>query len=351
MNHKRKLASIRQISEIKPHTNADALEIAIVDGWQCVIKKGEFRPGDKAVYFEVDSVLPVRPEFEFLRKSCYIEKDWLPAGEGFRLKTIRLRGELSQGLLIPVSKLFDESEVHVGQDVTELLNVVKWDPPVPAQLAGLARGNFPSFIQKTDQERIQNIWTEVKQQYNELAFEVTVKLDGSSCTYYHNNGDVGVCSRNLSLKLEGNEDNTFVKYALDNNVLEVLSQVGDNIAIQGEMIGPGIQGNREKLQKPEFFVFDIYLIDDQRYATRSERMFILEKIKALTGKQFNHVPYLGEMTLEQFNTIEDILSFAEGPSLNHPVREGIVFKSVAVVNGSVPSFKVISNRFLLETGN
>ena len=204
----RKLASIRQIAEIKPHTNADALELAIVDGWQCVVKKGEVRPGDFVVYFEVDSVLPINPLFEFLRKSCYVKKDWLPAGEGFRLKTIKLRGEISQGLVLPLETVFPTATglPVLGQDVTEILGVVKWDPPMPAQLQGLARGVFPSFIQKTDQERIQNVWEEVKEKYDDVTFEVTIKLDGSSCTYYHNEGDVGVCSRNLNLNLEGNDN-------------------------------------------------------------------------------------------------------------------------------------------------
>ncbi len=97
----RKLATVRKIAEIKPHNNADALELAVVDGWQCVVKKGDFNAGDLVIYFEVDSVLPVLPVYEFLRKGCYVKKDWLTKGEGFRLKTIKLRGEKSQGLVLP----------------------------------------------------------------------------------------------------------------------------------------------------------------------------------------------------------------------------------------------------------
>lgn len=291
------------------------------------------------------------------------KKDWLPDGEGFRLKTARLRGQISQGLITPVPN-FDgmnyllpagETTAHagnmvpvrVGEDVTQLLKVVKWDPPVPACLAGLARGNFPSFIQKTDQERVQNIWAELKEKYSGLPFEVTTKLDGSSCTYYHNNGDVGVCSRNLNLKLEGNDDNTFVKYANECDLLSAMSKMGDNIAIQGEMCGRGIQGNREGLKVAEFFVFDVFCIDDGRHATPAERAFYLEKLEALTGVKLNQVPFIEEVTLDKFEKIEDILAYAEGPSLNHKVREGVVFKAVAVVNGVVPSFKAISNEFLL----
>ena len=116
------------------------------------------------MYFEIDSVLPVRPEFEFLRKSCGVKRDWLPGGEGFRLKTIKLRKQISQGLLIPISELglgpsplqfMDDGELI---DYSDILGVVKWDPPLPATLGGKARGNFPEFIRKTDEERIQNVF-------------------------------------------------------------------------------------------------------------------------------------------------------------------------------------------------
>jgi RNA ligase (TIGR02306 family) len=353
----RKLASIRQIKDIRPIEGADAIELVIVDGWQCVAKKGEFKLNDKCVYFEIDSFLPVRPEFEFLRKGCFKNTTW--GGEGFRIRTIKLRGQLSQGLVLPISEdlrtdigyseLHNEGrEPRVGDDITELLGVKKWDPPLPACLQGMARGNFPPFIQKTDQERIQNCWDDVKLLYGDLVFEITVKLDGSSCSVYHNNGNVGVCSRNLDLKLEGNENNSFVKFATESGLLDGLKVIGDNIAIQGELMGPGIQGNREQLAVHDLFVFDIYLIDAGRHATPDERKTLLDKLESEAGVALKQVPFVGEFTLEQFTSIEDILKFAEGPSLTNPVCEGKVFKSTVVVNGRVPSFKAISNLFLLK---
>ena len=348
----RALATIRQIAEIKTHTNADSLELAIVDGWQVVVKKGEFLAGDLVVFFEIDSVLPVREEFEFLRKCCYLNREWLEGGEGFRLKTIRLRKELSQGLVLAVAdvmnaKLFTMNSA-IGTDVTELLGVTKWDPPVAACLSGLARGNFPSFIQKTDQERVQNCWNRIKEKYSGLEWEASIKLDGTSCSIYHNNGNVGVCSRNLDLKLEGNEENTYVQMAIKYNLLEGLKALGYNIAIQGEICGPNIQNNQEKLRESDFFVFDIFLIEDQRHATPAERNFILTQLAVQHGIVLRQVPINGIVTLDQFDTIGDILKYADGPSLNSSKREGLVFKSVAVVEGQVPSFKVISNEWLLE---
>jgi len=351
----RKLASIRRIAEIKVHPNADLLELAIVDGWQCVVKKDEFKVGDLVVYFEIDSVLPLRPEFEFLTKCCYRKNDWLPNKEGYRLRTIKLRGELSQGLVVPITQdlridigYSDMNNIGripmVGDDITELLGVVKWDPPLPACLQGLARGNFPSFIRKTDQERIQNCWNKVKD--NEDLFEVTIKLDGSSATYYHNNGDVGACSRNLELKLTGNDDNTFIQVATRIGLFEGLKQLGTNIAVQGEVIGPGIQGNRENLQQADFYVFDIFLIDERRHAIDAERNVIMDQLRQL-GVQLKLVPLVGYVMMNSFSTVRDVLNAAEGPSLNNPVREGVVFKSTVIRNGEVVSFKAISDKYLL----
>lgn len=336
----RKLASIRQIKEIKPHTNADSLELAIVDGWQCVVKKGEFIPGDVVVYFEIDSVLPVRPEFEFLRKCCFVDKDWIT---GFRLKTIKLRGERSQGLVMHLGSIdvhWKNEHKMPGVDVTELLGVTKWDPPVPAHLQGQIKGPFPSFIPKTDQERAQNLVDEIKEivETDWDEFEVTIKLDGTSCTMYHYNGVSGVCSRNLEMKVnEENKDNTYVKLFVESGMLDMLEYHGRNIAIQGEVMGPGIQGNREGLKVPTFFVFDIFDIDEQRYLTPDERALFEFDVQ----KNVYHIPceWYG-IRLPGF--VDKLLELADGPSLNNPVREGLVWKRM---DGKF-SFKTISNKFL-----
>lgn len=201
----RKLATIRRISAIEPIPGADNIESVTVDGWSCIAKKGEFQVDDLCVYFEIDSFLPIRPEFEFLRKSSYRK---MGDKEGFRLRTIRLRGTLSQGLVLPLHDCFnlsrdDESFPEVGNDYTEFLGVTLFEKPIPAQLEGKVKGYFPGFIRKTDQERIQNLWGKV--QYTDETFEVTVKLDGTSCTYFYKDGEFGVCSRNLQiLETEGN---------------------------------------------------------------------------------------------------------------------------------------------------
>lgn len=340
----RKLASIRVISELRSIDGADQIELAIVDGWQVVVKKGEFKVNDLCTFFEVDSVLPIKEEFEFLRKGCYIKKDWLPNGEGFRLKTIKLRKQLSQGLIIP--KPIQLIDASVGDDLTEYFNVIKYDPPVPPQLSGLVKGNFPTFIQKTDQERIQNL-PEIFIEDKETRWEVTLKLHGSSSTTYFYDGKVGVCSRNLELKLdEGNENNTFVKTSMDSKVIEALKELGYNIAIQAELMGPGIQGNWEGLTKPELFIFDIFDIDEFRYADPYEREILVEKLID-NGAALSHIPIVAiDVTLSQIgcDTLEGMLRFVNRKSLNNPMAEGCVFKSM----DGTKSFKCINNEFLLQ---
>jgi tRNA-binding EMAP/Myf-like protein len=147
----RKLASIRTITDIQPIPNADSIEVVSIGGWKVVSKKGEYNVGDMCVYCEIDSFLPVLPQYEFLRKSSY--KKMSDGTEGFRLKTIKLRGQVSQGLVLPISILPEGKTLFEGMDVTDVLSITKYEPPIPASLSGQVKGHFPSFLQKTDEER------------------------------------------------------------------------------------------------------------------------------------------------------------------------------------------------------
>ncbi len=338
----RKLASIRKIDEIRPIEGADAIECAVVGGWTVVVKKGEMKPGDLAVYFEIDSFLPIRPEFEFLRKSCYKNVNGL--GEGFRLRTIRLRGQLSQGLVLPLTNaLFPTSrlvDLYEGEDVTAELGVIKYEPPVPAQLSGRARGNFPLFIRKTDQERCQNLKREIFMDNIDSEYEVTLKLDGSSITIYHNEGVVGVCSRNLDLQLD-QEGNAFVDMAKKSGLLGLIPGMG-NVAIQGELMGPGIQGNREGFPDTRMFIFDIFDIDTENYVSPEWRHTLLSGLlPEVRDVYMAPVIRTGRIECED---VFGLLEQADGKSINNPVREGLVFKRM---DGRF-SFKAISNKFLLQ---
>ena len=355
----RKLVSIRTIGELRPIEGADAIECALVDGWTVVTKKGEFKAGDPCMYFEIDSFLPESDErFAFLMKGGVRTMDGV---RGHRLRTVKLRGQLSQGLVLPLiidypgglpygigcirNASGEEHFVNVGDDVTDFLGIKKWEAPIPAQLAGQVKGAFPGFIRKTDQERCQNLRKEIFVDNADATYEITMKLDGTSCTFYHRDGELGVCSRNFELKLnEENKDNTLVKLFNESGLREILPQLG-NVALQGEVMGEGIQGNREQIKGHEFFLFDAQNLDTGRYFTPDERHSLFAKLRYKTQK-IQHVPTLQDCTLAQagITNIEQLLKFAEGPSLNHPVREGLVFKR----DDGGFSFKAISNAFLLK---
>jgi len=264
----RKLASVRRIDAINPIQNADSIEVATVGGWRVVVKKSEFKVGDLAVYLEVDSWVPydLAP---FLSKG---EPREFNGVKGERLRTVKLRGQISQGLLLPMSVAVEKftdgpedegqelSEVfREGADVTDILGIQKWEAPVKQGQSGNTKGSFPSFIPKTDQERCQNLVDFIfSKDICHLRFEITEKFEGSSFTAYYQDGEVGVCSRNLELKTETEEDrnNPFVKAFFELGIRDALFKLGTNIAVQGELIGPGIQGNIYNLDKHAVAIVD-----------------------------------------------------------------------------------------------
>lgn len=342
MENLRKLASIRKISDIQPIEGADMIELVIVDGWKVVVAKNVgHKVGDLVIYCEIDSFLPIREEFEFLRKSSY--KKMVDGTEGFRLRTIRLKNQVSQGLVLPISVLNPtDTNIYVepfeGLDVTEMLEIVKYEPPIPAELAGKVKGLFPSFLRKTDEERIQNLTLEYEGWKNsDKGFYVTEKLDGSSATFYFKDGEFGVCSRNLEL-LE-TEGNTFWKVARQLKLEEWLGTHETNYSIQGELIGESVQGNPYKIKGQTVGFFNAFNIDTQEYLG-------LEEFESLISSMgLKSVPILDrEFTLP--DTIDELLKYADSKSvLNSDFdREGVVIRSV----DRKISFKVISNKFLLN---
>lgn len=337
----RKMATVRRIDNIMPIQNAETIQCATVGGWNVVIKKGDFNMGDLAIYCEIDSWIPheIAP---FLSKNQ--EPKEYNGVKGEKLRTIKLRGQISQGLLLPfsvcmsrlkgapVSKYFIENT-----DVSEILNIQKWEAPIHAQLAGEVRGTFPSFIPKTDQERIQNLTDDLNSwRTQELTFEVTEKLDGSSMTVYSYNGDKGVCSRNLNLK--ESDTNSFWNVCKRERLLDKISNL--NVALQGELIGEGIQGNPYNIKGQHFYLFDIFDIDKQRYYTPDERT------RFCYFNNIKHVPILEVKKNISHYVVDDIIEFADAKSHLYEVqREGVVFKCN---ENSFIHFKSISNKFLLK---
>ncbi len=346
----RKMASIRKINAINPIENADAIECATVGGWKVVVKKGEFKIGDLAVYCEIDSWIPnqVAP---FLTKGA--EPREYNGVKGERLRTMKLRGQISQGLLLSVVQTGDQYcmvksvdgcyvEAQEGEDVSEALGIQKWEMEIPTQLAGLVKGDFPTIIPKTDQERVQNIVIEIAEAQGKF-FEVTEKLEGSSMTCYWLNEEFGVCTRNLDLKRD--EKNSLWLTAIREGIEDKIKILGKkNIALQGELVGPGVQGNIYKLPKLEFFIFDIYDADEGRYLNPIERASLVKEMG------LRHVPIV-DANFKLDCDVDGLIAKADGKSVigNNvtPLREGLVFKEVS---GEM-SFKAISNKYLLGQSN
>lgn len=327
----RKLATVREIKDILPIEGADKICLYKIDGWQVVDQKNRYRIGDLVVYFEIDSYLPIKPEFEFLRKSSY--KKLLDGTEGFRLKSIKLRGSVSQGLIIPLPD--DPNFMYqIGDDCSEYFGVTKYEPPMPAELTGQVEGSFPSFIPKTDEERIQNL---KESDFIGKTASVTEKLEGTSATYFVKDGVFGACSRNWQLRY--NPDNAYFKVADELELENKMKNSGyNNIAFQGELIGPGIQGNIYKLNKPTVRFFTAYDIDTKRRLNPEEFFTLMGKLGLET------VPLITMDT--RLPGTDDLLEMADFKSIlnSDTWREGMVIR---LADGSM-SFKVISNRYLLK---
>jgi RNA ligase (TIGR02306 family) len=256
--------------------------------------------------------------------------------DGFRLKTIRLRGQISQGLLTAIPDgIVDPKE---GDDLTQSLDIVKYEPPIPAQLAGKIKGPFPSFIPKTDEERCQNLDMSL---YAGEKVYICEKLDGTSFTCYFNNGVFGVCGRNW--ELSETDDNSLWRMAKMLELQEKLTTHGKNIAIQGELIGSGINGNLYKLSDHKLYFFTGYDIDTGRRMHFDELKWLLFKLNVPMVPVLEQHKY----ALPKQNLVDNMLRYADGKSvLNADVdREGVVVRGL----DREFSFKVISNTYLLQS--
>jgi RNA ligase (TIGR02306 family) len=349
----RKLASIQVINAIEPIANADAIERIRVLGWWVVAKKGEHRQGEKVVYCEIDSLLPERPEFEFLRPSSFrpariglTGEQILPAG--FRIKTVRLRGQVSQGICFPLSILPAGTAIDEGTDVTDLLGIAKWEPPIPVGMGGKVKGVFPSFLPKTDEIRVQ-VLESVLQRHRGKTFYVTEKIDGTSFTAFVRQGEFGICSRNLWMD-ETDESNILVRVSrtlkLQENLRRTRERLGFDLAIQAEVIGPGIQKNKYGLKELSLRVFNV--LNAQIYVLLDHSV-MLDVVREL---QLESVPQNGTVVLN--HTVDELVAMSEGTSLLNPQiqREGLVFRPLVeeadVDVGGRLSFKVINPKFLLK---
>ena len=354
----RKLASIKEVSNLIPIEGRDRIELAIIDGWQVIVKKGEFSRGDKCVYIEIDSVLPEKPEFEFLRS-----KD-------FRIRTMKMAGVISQGICFPLS-ILPEGEYELEQDVSDIIGVKQYEktiddaptetPYKPSKYPKwlmrwgwfrklVSRSNkkasraFPDFISKTDETRLQNMPWILK---NKSPMVCTEKIDGQSGTFalvchkglFGRKYEYIVCSRNR--RLYERDDSSYwavsAKYHIELSLTALMGRCGDPswVAIQGECISPKVQGNKYKVTEPDFYVFNVI--------TPQGRLGTLEAYKLAKAVGLKFVPIVNANYVLP-DTVNEVLDYATGQSaIGDTLREGLVIRS----QDGTTSFKAVSPQFLI----
>jgi RNA ligase (TIGR02306 family) len=303
-------------------------------GWTCVVKKGEFRAGDLGVYFEVDSFLPVDPRYEFLRSSSYREND--DNGQGFRIRTAKMRGQLSQGLFLPLPVFPELEGFHEGDDVTERLGVKKWYVPEMSSAGGTIIGDRPNGIPASDEIRIQSA-LELLDELRGKPYYITTKMDGTSGIVYCIDGKIGCCSRNKEIKDEAEALywTPVYRYGLK----EKLAGYGKNIVLTGEICGPDIQKNRLRLSAPEWYVFDVKDWDSGSYVSY-DRML---EICAALGLPVVPLEERGDSFAYG---LEELLEKARGKYPSGLDKEGIVVRDL--MSPKAVSFKVLNNDVLLK---
>lgn len=331
----RKLVSVQKITDKMSIKDADKIEVVKILGWQCIVEKGKFSIGDKVLYFEIDSLLPELPEYEFLRNRSWINNQF---GKGFRIRTIKLKGYISQGLVLSIPDEYKDCEVDT--DMTEKLHVLKYDPIEISNAT--TKGKFPSELHKTDEIRIQTVPELIPELYKDT-FYITLKMDGMSGTFFNINNRIGVCSRNL--ELNRNEKSpywmVFDKYNLERILLD-----NNNLAIQGEVCGINIQKNPIGLSDIQLYVFDIYDILQQKYYDFIEFEDFCNKYKLTT------VPIISINTLFSASiSDEDIFKLSDRKYNNGHPAEGIVIRTMSykysdIIKGRY-SFKVENFNYLL----
>ena len=343
----RKLASIQRIWKIEPIEGADRIELAHVLGWQCVVNKGQFHPMDIGVYFEIDSFLPIRPEFEFMRATSYKKSDVM--GEGFKLRTMRFRGEISQGLLLPLSQFPQiPVETEIGTDVTELLGVKKWEIEERITTGGTAIGTLPYDIPHTDETRVQEEPALI-QAFAGLEYYISTKMDGSSHSIGIDENGFHVTGHNYEYKDDGASSfYELVKARGYREKMEAFAKKENltTFTVQGELCAPGIQQNRLRLIKPEWYVFTI--------RENGKRVGLRRMLEICDLLGLEHVPIeeVGMDLPSKYPTVEALLARADGDYPKGGKKEGIVVRPTEpvfcqLISASL-SMKIVSNKYLLK---
>ena len=359
----RKLVSIRTIERILPIVGADRIELAVIGAWRTIVPKDVYKSGDKVLYFEIDSFIPndnaILAPFIDENMRARTHKNFNGC-EGILIRTIKLRGEYSQGWILPLEG-FKNLNLEEGKDLSEVLGVLKYELINTSVRDVRQKGVFPPFFPKTDCERIQNLALEDLKLIIDQKVELTYKYDGTSFSNFYNNGETGICSRNMELKVDHSD--VFTKVAFGDKIKDYCERNGKNLAFQGELVGPNIQKNKMGLLKPEVFIFNIYDIDEHCYLEPGLRRKIVDELGLKHVEIFDNDSLksgitLGEqigVTPEEFKKMDEFnkqltLERIRNHFLNivdifcNTQHEGVVIKTY---DGKT-ILKVISNSYILK---
>jgi RNA ligase (TIGR02306 family) len=346
------LASIEVVTDVQPIEGADKIEAASVLGYKTVIKKGELKTGDWCVFHNPDTIIDVNnPAYAFLNGDA-------------RLRVRKFKKQVSQGLALPLTVLFKDVQgtlggagwtyntgdpanpgyLSKGQDVTDLIKAIKYEKTLPVSMLGVAKGNFPAFLVKTDENNLRSNPKVLKELTEQFCY-ITQKIDGCSATFYYNDGQFGACSRNMDLK--DTETSIYWKIARQYNLDSILSKTGKNLAIQGEIYGEGIQGNKLKVTGNKLALFNLFDIDQHKYADYDELTEFCKK----TGLPIVETIWAGAF---RFSLAELIEMANKQEYMAGVPAEGIVIRPCLETEsealGHRLSVKVISETFALKHG-
>jgi RNA ligase (TIGR02306 family) len=350
----RTLASVKVIRAIEPIPNADTLEAVRIEGWTVVAKKGTYTVGEKVIYFEPDAMLPMIPQFEFLkaRGTRWIQDESTGERfEGYRIKVIKLRGQFSEGLIAPLSDFNLNQDIEVDTDLTDTIGVKKWEVAIPAQLRGKVKScTRPYFVPMTDETRVQTLRNCIAKFAGTQCY-ISEKVDGSSISVYLKDGVFGVCTRNTELDTS-DESSQFMKTVREMDVENKLRNLGKNVLLQGELFGPGIQKNRMNLVKHRIVWYNVMDLDTNKFLDYQDFVKFIENLG------FTTVPILTTDYILDSDS-DAILKMAEGKSVINPKseREGIVIRPMVEMPntgfsglsyGGRLTFKAISQNYQVK---
>ena len=313
------LAVVSTIDAIRPIEGRDRIEMATIENYNSIVVKGEYKVGDPAVYVFYDSILPAdNPDFEFLRTRCYSAKL-----DGYRIRPLKMGGEISEGLVLPLSVLPAGKEYYKGDIVTDDLRIRLYEPPEEAMPANVI-GGYPTLIPKSDEENIEKVF-EFREQWKDIEFYITEKIDGTAGTWIYDTKTNTM--RTFSHNWEVGETGIWFVAAWNEGLQERMAEYCKahgfvSLVLQGEVVAPSVQKNIYGELMPSIYIYGMMTIEGRRYG-------FSELVEACREMDLKMVPVL-EKSAYLPETLDQLLKASEGKSVLADVpREGVVWRAVS----------------------